>query len=309
MSESFCSCCVGCTKNFKNFFDMPLSMYVVLSIAASAYFGYDASSTMGILATEPPTGQHPTGKNGTVVGAGCTDSPFLMLIMAYSAVFALFSIYLQCRVSGNIVNGHFPAADGPFDKTGKNTNRWKFIQYIKKATEDKENAAKAAAEKEKKDPGYLTQLKTAGASAAAQAQATAQQAGYAAAKADNNDAEAQTLIAQEVGEEEDRVLDVPQDVIRQAFRNVFYEDLGVLAMFVVMCGMCVVGFKPSTVPGEKDSTCAAGKAGMAPLYYFGFSALFTFCYMCCSCCSGSIMIDDPESPPKPFDENDAEWKE
>jgi len=290
-------------------------MYVVLSIAASGYFGYSAYAATEAPATEVPA----AGQNTTDVGGatGCEGSKFLYLIVAYSALFALFSIYLQCRVAGNIVNGHFPAVDESFDETAKNTNRWKFIQYIKKATEDKENATKAAAEKEKKDPGYLTQLKNAGANAASQAQAAAQQAGYAReTKADNSvaDAEAQALLEGDEGE--DRVLDVPQDVIRQAFRNVFYEDLGVLAMFCLMCGMVAAGFVPDKIqPGfTTECTKPAGKdATMVPMYYFGFSALFTFCYMCCSCCSGSIMINDPDvdenGRPKPFNVNEAKWTE
>merc|ERR1712150_239176 len=93
---------------------------------------------------------------------------------------------------------------------------------------------------------------------------------------------------------------VPQKVVQDCFKRVFYEDLVVLAMFFALVGMAVLaGVGPSALDGE-----APGKDPKAPIcevedgtkkggYYFLVVAfLWSFAYMCCSCCSNKVTLQE-----------------
>lgn len=250
MTEPLRKCCMGCGGTTKQFFEMPLSMYVLLSIASAGYFSVTAMSAVGT----PP----------------CEGSNFLNLIMAFSAIYAVFSVYVQCRVWGTIVgDGVFPESKDPW--SGK-TFKERIDEYSR---EQEAKATKLAAEGGSyldQSKGLLNKAANKGREAAGVATAEANEAPEAPARDKDT---------------------VPQEVVQQAFRTVFMEDLGVLVMFVALCGMVFVGMKgPSLI--DADSKCKGGGAESAPLAYFGLSTLFAFAYMCCSCCSKSVSIAKQE---------------
>lgn len=247
MTEPFRKCCMGCGGTTKQFFEMPLSMYVILSIVSAVYY---SSTAMSAVAAPP-----------------CEGSNFLYLIMGFSALYAVFSVYVQCKVWGSIVgDGVFPESKDPW--SGKS-----FKERIDEYSREQE--AKAA-----QGGGYLDQGKGLLNKAANKGR---EAAGVA------------TTEANEAPEAPARDKDtVPQEVVQQAFRTVFMEDLGVVAMFLALCGMVFVGMKGPALIDADVGTCKGGGAESAPLVYFGLSALFAFAYMCCSCCSKSVSIAKQE---------------
>jgi len=246
----FRKCCMGCGGTTKQFFEMPLSMYVILSLGASAYYAFSANAALTAVKT-------------------CEGSNFLYLIMGFSALYAVFSVYAQCKVWGTIVG------DGVFPES---TDKWSNMSFKSRIDDFTRETTAAAA----KGDGWMDQGKGLLNKAAEKGRDAA-----GVAKAEANE---------EVKEEKPEKRIVPQEVVQQAFKMVFNEDLGVLAMFAALLAMCFIGFKGPTLIDGADSKCVPGGVEMAPQVYFGLSSLFAFAYMCCACCSKSVSIAKEEDP-------------
>lgn len=84
---------------------------------------------------------------------------------------------------------------------------------------------------------------------------------------------------------------VPGKVVQESFKHVFQVDLVVLAMFVgllVMCGL--TAYSPEALDG-KDNACKVQDSTKSLGYsFFAVAATWSFLYLCCTCCSGSVTV-------------------
>eukprot|EP00493_Phyllostaurus_siculus_P002183 UN02195 len=76
-------CCLNCGKNTKEFFDMPMSVYVLVSFVLSTIALNWASTDLG------------SQKN--------CSSTYLYLLMGMAVLNVVFAIYFQCKLWGKIM--------------------------------------------------------------------------------------------------------------------------------------------------------------------------------------------------------------
>lgn len=254
---------MNCGSTTKEFFAMPLSVYVLLSFAVSGYVAYSASADL----------QKP---------AGCV-SYFLYLLMGFAVLSSVFAIYVQCRVWKEIVS------DVPDENGQSNKDR------IREFTE--------AQNQEPQKESMLAKAKKGGGGLVGQAMAAANQARGAPVPAQNNAAqEPDPEVPSQPGK---RI--VPAEVVQASFRKVFMEDLGVLLMFFLMIGMCVVTAKPELIEPKGTANdpvelCEYEDARSTGYLFFILAFLFSFTYLCCKCCSNKVAIPEED----PADESGAE---
>ena len=231
VSDPFRNLCTNCGSYTKQFFEMPLSVYVLVSFLVSGYVGFMAQSGMT-----------------TKDKKSCTSN-FLFALMGFAVVNIIFSIYVQCKVWAQI------ASD-----------------------ENKEEIDKYTAEvnQHSKGGGYL-----------------------AAGKGLLNDAKAKVGGQQaeeappDVPAQEGKRI-VPAKIVQDSFKKVFCEDLVVLVMFFALVGMAVLaGMGPKTLdgPDSEAGVCKVEDGTKTCGYYFLIVAsLWSFAYMCCSCCSNKVTL-------------------
>lgn len=207
---------------------------------------------------------------------GCV-SYFLYLLMGFAVLSSIFAIYVQCRVWKEIVSD-VPDADGISNK-----------DRIREFT-DQQN-------QEPQKESMLAKAKKGGGGLVGQAMAAANQARGAPVPAQNNAAqEPDPEVPSQPGK---RI--VPAEVVQASFRKVFMEDLGVLLMFFLMIGMCVVTAKPGLIEPKED-LCEYEDARSSGYLFFALAFLFSSTYLCCKCCSNKVAIPEED----PADESGAE---
>jgi len=230
ISEPFQNLCSNCGGYTKQFFEMPLSVYVLVSFGVSGYVLYAAQGAM-------------------MEGDTMCTSKFLYALLGFSVLNMFFAVYMQCKVWGRID-----------------------CEENRKAIDD------YTAEVNSASPGLLARAGAAAASAKAQAQTAAGQA--------------QGEEAPEVPPQEGKRI-VPKEVVQNAFKDVFMNDFVVLGMFVLLCAMSVISFLgPATLDGEpKDGTCVVTEDTATLGYlFFGVAFIWSFAYLCCSCCSNKVTL-------------------
>jgi len=271
-------CCMNCGSTTKEFFAMPLSVYVLLSFAVS---GWVAMSAMNDLSDPLKKAGNATGTTGGTAET-CTSN-FLLLYMGFAVLNAIFAVYVQCRVWKEIVS------DVPDEEGISNKDR------IREFTDqqNREPQKESMLAKGKKGGGALL-----GQGLAAGAAAMAQARGQAAPAQSNNVAEPDPEIPAQPGK---RI--VPATVVQASFKKVFMEDLGVLLMFFLMIGMCVVASQGPELLDDKKTLCDVKDQTRSEGYlFFTLAFLFSATYLCCTCCSNKVAIPEED----PAEESGAE---
>jgi len=268
-------CCKNCGSTTKEFFAMPLSVYVLLSFAVS---GWVASSAM----TDLSVPKNATGTSGGTTEAQCASN-FLLLYMGFAVLNAIFAVYVQCRVWKEIVS------DVPDEEGISNKDRIR--EFTDQQNQEPQKEGMLA--KGKKGGGALL-----GQGLAAGAAAMAQARGQAAPAQSNQAAEPDPEIPAQPGK---RI--VPATVVQASFKKVFMEDLGVLLMFFLMIGMCVVASQGETLLDDPKTLCKVRDQTRSEGYLFFILAfLFSSTYLCCTCCSNKVAIPEED----PAEESGAE---
>lgn len=229
VSEPFRNLCTNCGSYTKQFFEMPLSVYVLVSFLLSAYVAFMAQS--GLTDDDEKS---------------CT-STFLLVLMGFAVVNIIFAIYVQCKVWSQIASDE---------------NKEAIDAYTAEVNQPSKGGGYLAAGK-----GLLNDAK---------------------AKVGGQAEEAPPDVPAQEGK---RI--VPAKVVQDSFKKVFCEDLVVLVMFFALVGMAVLAaMGAQTLDGEaKGSVCVVKDGTKSCGYYFLIVAsLWSFAYMCCSCCSNKVTL-------------------
>merc|ERR1740116_305990 len=191
--------------------------------------------------------------------AGACTSTYLIILQAFAAVNIAFAVYVQCAVWRTIM---------------KPDNREQFIDGDVPAQTMTGSAGGAAA-------GLL-------------GQAAARAGGGGVGAALGRAAGAASKPAGEQFPPNPGKVIIPTQVVQDAFKTVFLEDLAVLAMFIGLLAIFCLSWSPSILDSGAnvcEKSDATKDCGMA---FFCIGALWSFMYMKCSCCANKVSLTKEE---------------
>lgn len=204
---------------------------------------------------------------------GCSSN-YLYALMTFALINVIFAIYVQWQVWRHIM------AD-------KNQERFicgdRHMQAMSAQAQAASGAAAVAA------GGLFAKASALGGAAGAAAK-------MAAARAAVQEETRKDFHAEY--EPTEGNITIPKEVVQDAFKEVFMEDLGVLAMFIGLLGIFILSLLgPNVVldasagqPCEKQVSENTKYCGYA---FFWVASAWTFTYSCCSCCSNKVAIAKP----------------